>query len=43
VSHLARALFIHHQHFVTFIHEDGVEPTNRQSTFSDTEIALRAG
>ena len=28
VSNLARALFIHHQHFFTFVHEDGVEPTN---------------
>lgn len=28
VSNLARALFVHHPHFFTFIHEDGVEPTN---------------
>lgn len=28
VSNLARALFVHHQHFFTFVHEDGVEPTN---------------
>ena len=28
VGNLARALFVHHQHFFTFIHEDGVEPTN---------------
>ena len=25
---LTRALFVHHQHFFTFVHEDGVEPTN---------------
>ena len=28
VSNLARALFVHHPHFFTFVHEDGVEPTN---------------
>ena len=28
VSNLARALFMHHPHFFTFVHEDGVEPTN---------------
>jgi len=28
VGNLARALFVHHQHFFTFVHEDGVEPTN---------------
>ncbi len=28
VRNLARALFVHHQHFFTFVHEDGVEPTN---------------
>ena len=28
VSNLARALFVHHVHFFTFVHEDGVEPTN---------------
>jgi hypothetical protein len=28
VSNLARALFIHHPHFFTFVHEEGVEPTN---------------
>jgi transposase len=28
VGNLARALFIQHQHFFTFVHEDGVEPTN---------------
>lgn len=28
VSNLARALFVHHAHFFTFIYEDGVEPTN---------------
>jgi transposase len=28
VCNLARALFVHHQHFFTFVHEDGVEPTN---------------
>jgi transposase len=28
VSNLARALFVHHRHFFTFVHEDGVEPTN---------------
>ena len=28
VSNLARALFEHHQHFFTFVHEEGVDPTN---------------
>ncbi len=28
VSNLARALFAHHPHFFTFVHEDGVDPTN---------------
>lgn len=28
VSNLARALFLHHPHFFTFVHVDGVEPTN---------------
>jgi len=28
VSNLARALFVHHAHFFTFVHEEGVEPTN---------------
>jgi transposase len=28
VSNLARALFLHHPHFFTFVREDGVEPTN---------------
>ena len=28
VSNLARALFVYHPHFFTFLHEDGVEPTN---------------
>lgn len=28
VSNLARALFVHHPHFFTFVQEDGVEPTN---------------
>ena len=28
VGNVARALFIQHQHFFTFVHEDGVEPTN---------------
>jgi len=28
VSNLARALFVHHQHFFTFVHENGIEPTN---------------
>jgi len=36
VSNLARALFVHHPHFFTFIHEDGVEPTNNAA-----ERALR--
>ncbi len=27
-SHLARALRDHHPHFFTFVHEEGVEPTN---------------
>ena len=36
VGNLARALFVHHQDFFTFIHEDGVEPTNNAA-----ERALR--
>jgi transposase len=28
VRNLACALFVHHPHFFTFVHEDGVEPTN---------------
>jgi transposase len=28
VSNLARALFVHHHHFFTFVHEEGVEPSN---------------
>jgi len=36
VSNLARALFVHHPHFFTFIHEAGVEPTNNSA-----ERALR--
>jgi transposase len=28
VRNLAYALFVHNQHFFTFVHEDGVEPTN---------------
>lgn len=28
VSNLARALFVHHSHFFTFVHEEGVAPTN---------------
>jgi transposase len=28
VSNLARALFVHHSHFFTFVYEEGVEPTN---------------
>jgi transposase len=35
-GNLARALFVHHQHFFTFIHEDGVAPTNNHA-----ERALR--
>ena len=36
VSNLARALFVHHAHFFTFVYEDGVEPTNNAA-----ERALR--
>ena len=36
VRNLARAFFVHHQHFFTFVHEEGVEPTNNAS-----ERALR--
>jgi transposase len=36
VRNLARALFLHHQHFFTFVHEEGVEPTNNAA-----ERALR--
>jgi transposase len=35
-SNLARAFFEHHRHFFTFVHEEGVEPTNNLS-----ERALR--
>lgn len=28
VANLARALFVHHPHFFTFVHAEGVEPTN---------------
>jgi hypothetical protein len=28
VGNLARALFVHNQHFFTFLHEEGVAPTN---------------
>jgi transposase len=36
VRNLARALFLHLPHFFTFVHEDGVEPTNNAA-----ERALR--
>jgi transposase len=36
VRNLARALFVHNQHFFTFVHEEGVEPTNNTA-----ERALR--
>jgi transposase len=36
MSNLARALFVHHPHFFTFVHEEGVEPTNNAA-----ERALR--
>jgi len=36
VSNLARALFVHHAHFFTFVHEERVEPTNNAA-----ERALR--
>ncbi len=36
VRNLARALFVHHAHFFTFVHEDGVDPTNNAA-----ERALR--
>ena len=36
VSNLARALFVHHPHFFTFVHEERVDPTNNAS-----ERALR--
>lgn len=36
VSNLARALFVHHAHFFTFVYADGVEPTNNAA-----ERALR--
>jgi transposase len=36
VRNLAHAFFVHHQHFFTFVHEDGVEPTNNSA-----ERALR--
>ncbi len=35
-GNLARALFVQHQHFFTFVHEEGVEPTNNSA-----ERALR--
>ena len=28
MSNLARALFVHHAHFFTFVHEEAVAPTN---------------
>jgi transposase len=36
VRNLALAFFVHHPHFFTFVHEDGVEPTNNAA-----ERALR--
>ena len=36
VRNLARALFVHREHFFTFVHEEGVEPTNNAA-----ERALR--
>jgi transposase len=36
VGNLARALFVHNPHFFTFVHEEGVEPTNNAA-----ERALR--
>ena len=36
VGNLARALFVHHHDFFTFVHENGVEPTNNAA-----ERALR--
>jgi transposase len=36
VSNLARALFVHHAYFFTFVHEEGVAPTNNSA-----ERALR--
>jgi transposase len=36
VSNLARALFVHHAHFFTFVYEEGVAPTNNAA-----ERALR--
>lgn len=36
VGNLARALFVHNEHFFTFVHEEGVEPTNNAA-----ERALR--
>jgi transposase len=36
VSNLARALFVHHRHFFTFVYEEGVAPTNNTA-----ELALR--
>jgi transposase len=36
VRNLAQAFFVHNQHFFTFVHEDGIEPTNNAA-----ERALR--
>ena len=36
VRNLAHAVFVHNQHFFTFVHETGVEPTNNSA-----ERALR--
>jgi transposase len=36
VRNLARAFFVHNEHFFTFVHEEGVEPTNNAA-----ERALR--
>ena len=39
VSNLARAVFVHHRHFFTFVYEEGVEPTNNRAEGTDSDVA----
>ncbi len=41
VSNLARALFLHHPHFFTFVHEEGVEPTKHRGEIHYERTRLR--
>ena len=40
VSNLARALFVHHPHFFTFVYEEGVEPTNNAAELGELGAEL---